>query len=94
MELRKGIPYYNDLFLDVIYYNKSEKMTNFKMEHSDVNLYISDQDELEEALNEDIITKTQYDKAYNIANQLMNEIKNGTNIFVNRGLTDYLNMKA
>lgn len=94
MELRKGVPYYNDLFLDVIYYNKSEKMTNFKMEHTDTNLYISDKDELEEALNENVITRTQYDKAYNVANKLMNEIKNGTNIFINRGLTDYLNMKA
>ena len=92
MEVREGVPYYNDLFLDVIYYNKNKKMTNFKMEDSNVNLYMLDENELEDALNENIITKDQYNKAYRVANKLMYEIENGTNIFINRGLTDYLDI--
>ena len=52
-----------------------------------------DKEELEDALNQKIITKQQYNEAYIMANKIMNEIKNGTNIIINRGLTDYLNVK-
>lgn len=90
IQIRNGVPYYNDLYLDIIYYNRGEKMKNLKLEKNDVNLYILDEDELQEALNENVITKQQYDKAYNVANKLMSEIKSGTNVFINRGLTDYI----
>lgn len=91
MEVRDGVPYYNDLFLDVIYYNDKELMK--KVSESKQELRIIDQEELQEALDENVITQEQYHKAYNVANQLMSEIQNGTNVFINRGLTDYLNMK-
>lgn len=91
MELRDGVPYYNDLFLDVIYYNDKEIMK--KVYDGDKALRLIDQQELQEALDENLITKEQYQKAYNVANQLMSEIQNGTNVFINRGLTDYLNIK-
>lgn len=91
MQLREGVPYYNDLFLDVIYYNDKEIMK--KVSDCKQELRIIDQEELQEALDNNVITEEQYHKAYNIANQLMSEIQNGTNIFINRGLTDYLNVK-
>lgn len=91
MQLRDGVPYYNDLFLDVIYYNNKEIMK--KVYDGDKELRIIDQQDLQEALDEKVITEEQYNKAYNIANQLISEIKNGTNVFINRGLTDYLNIK-
>lgn len=94
MELREGIPYYNDLYLDIIYYNQNKKMINYKMEDIDKNLVMLDESELKDALNEKIITKEQYEKAYKVANNLINEIQDGTNIFINRGLRDYLEMKA
>ena len=92
MQLKEGIPYYNDLFLDVIYYKDKEIMKQYSKNQE--KLSIVDQDELEDALNAQIVTKEQYDQAYKIANQLVNEIENGTNIFVNRGLIDYLNIKV
>lgn len=92
MELRDGVPYYNDLFLDVIYYNDKKIMK--KTSKVQEELRIIDQDELEDALEQNIITKEQYNEAYNIANQLVSEIKEGTNVFINRGLTDYINLKA
>lgn len=94
MELRDDIPYYNDLYLDIIYYNQNKKMINYKMEDIEKNLVMLDEQELKDALNEKIITKEQYEKAYKVAYNLMDEIKNGTNIFINRGLRDYLEMKA
>ena len=87
MEVRNGIPYYNDLYLDVIYDNDKN------IEAIEKKLYIIDEDELEDALNQNIITRKQYDDAYKMANRLISEIQNGTNVFINRGLTDYLNIK-
>ena len=87
MEVREGIPYYNDLYLDVIYNNDKN------IESVEKNLYLIDEDELEDALNQNIITRKQYDDAYKMANRLISEIQNGTNVFINRGLTDYLSIK-
>lgn len=91
MELRDGVPYYNDLYLDVIYYNNKEIMR--KVSDTKDQLRLVDTEELEDALNQELITKQQYDEAYNAANKIIGEIKSGTNIFVNRGLIDYLNLK-
>lgn len=91
MELRKGIPYYNDLYLDIIYYNNTELMKKVSRTQKQVRLI--DGEELEDALNQSIITKQQYEQAYETANKIIGEIKDGTNIFINRGLTDYLNIK-
>ena len=46
-------------------------------------LDIYDEDELEEALNQKLITKEEYDKAYKALYELMDEIKEGKNFFVN-----------
>ena len=91
MELRKGIPHYNDLYLDIIYYNNIELME--KVSKTKKQLRLLDAEELEDALKKSIITKEQYEQAYNTANNIISEIENGTNIFINRGLTDYLNIK-
>lgn len=76
------IPFYNDLYLDVIYYQKvATKSDNF--------ILLDDKDELKAALKEGKIDQEEYDLAYNIANPLMKELLEGKNIFVNRGLKDY-----
>ena len=68
-------------------------MHELKQNNCEENLYITDEDELEDALNQNIITRKQYDDAYKMANRLISEIQNGTNVFINRGLTDYLSIK-
>jgi len=92
MEVREGIPFYNDLYLDVIYYNDKKFMKKISQGKKD--LKIIDQEELQEALDNNIITRKQYDNAYRVANELIREIRSGTNKFVNRGLNDYLEIKA
>ena len=77
------IPFYNDLYLDVILYQESA--TN-----SAPFILLDDRDELKEALKNGIIDEEEYNLAFSIANPLMKEILDGKNIFVNRGLKDYL----
>ena len=66
-----NIPYYDDLYLDVIYFPDD----NF--------IKIDDENELLEALNDKKTTQEQYDLAYNTCNKLVNEIKEKQNVFVN-----------
>lgn len=81
-EIRKGIPFYNDLYLDVVYYQPvATKSSTY--------IHLDDRNDLENALRNDIIDKEQYDFAYRITDKLMKELKAGTNRFVNRGLEDY-----
>ena len=77
------IQFYNDLYLDVILYQESA--TN-----SAPFILLDDRDELKEALKSGIIDEEEYNLAFSIANPLMKEILDGKNIFVNRGLKDYL----
>ena len=78
----KDIPFYNDLYLDVIYYQKVATQTdNF--------ILLDDRDELKDALNDGKIDQEEYDLAYEDANSLMKELLTNNNIFVNRGLKDY-----
>ena len=78
----KDIPFYNDLYLDVIYYQKVATQTdNF--------ILLDDRDELKDALNDRKIDQEEYDLAYEVANSLMEELLTNNNIFVNRGLKDY-----
>lgn len=78
----KDIPFYNDLYLDVIYYQKVATQTdNFML--------LDDRDELKDALNDGKIDQEEYDLAYEVANSLMEELLTNNNIFVNRGLKDY-----
>jgi len=70
--LEDKIPYYDDLYLDVLYYPNQNNLIEY-----------DDMDELEEALKENKITKEQFDKAISTAEEIVNEIKNKTNYFVN-----------
>ena len=83
----KDIPFYNDLYLDVIYYQKVATQTdNF--------ILLDDRDELKDALNDGKIDQEEYDLAYEVANSLMEELLTNNNIFVNRGLKDYYKYKC
>ena len=85
-EIRKedglDIPFYNDLYLDVIVYEKAATK-------SEPFILLDDRDELKAALKEEKIDQEEYDLAYKVANALMKEIKEGKNRFINRGLKDY-----
>ena len=70
--LENKIPYYDDLYLDVLYYPNQNNLIKY-----------DDMDELEEALKENKITKEQFDKAISTAEEIVAEIKNKTNYFVN-----------
>ncbi len=77
------IPFYNDLYLDVIYYQSvATRSDNF--------ILLDDRDELKDALKEGKIDQEEYDLAYSVANSLMEELLEGKNVFVNRGLKDYI----
>lgn len=71
-----NIPYYNDLYLDVVVKNDE--------------IEILDEDELEEALTEKKITKYEYDLAYETKNNLVNSIKTQNNIYMKLNLENYL----
>ena len=76
------VPFYNDLYLDVVYYQEAAtKSSKF--------ILLDDRDELKEALRNGIIDEEEYNLAYSEANKLMEELKQEKNIFVNRNLEDY-----
>ena len=76
------VPFYNDLYLDVAFYQEAAtKSSSF--------ILLDDRDELKEALEMGKIDEEEYNLAYNEANKLMEELKQGKNIFVNRKLKDY-----
>lgn len=79
----KDVPYYIDLYLDVIYYI---------MENSTY-IHLDDRDELADALKKGKIDEEMYDLAYDVANKLMSEIKEHRNKFVNRRNQDYIEYK-
>ena len=73
--------YYEDMFLDVLYVTKNaSKVCNY--------ILLDDESELIEAHNKKEITDEEFKKCYEIAEKIMNELKNNNNIFVNRGLKD------
>lgn len=74
--------FYEDLYLDVIY------DTKYSTESCDF-ITLVDEVDLINALKEGHITQEQYDFAYKIAIELMNEIKLNNNKFINRGLKDF-----
>ena len=55
-------------------------------------ILLDDRDELKDALNDGKIDQEEYDLAYEVANSLMEELLTNNNIFVNRGLKDYINI--
>lgn len=82
-EIENGIPYYDDLYLDVVFYQECATK-------SSTYINLEDRNDLSDALKRGDIDQEKYDFAFKIADKLMKELKNGTNKFVNRGLKDYL----
>lgn len=66
------VPYYDDLYLDVIYSPSRDHYVRY-----------DDMDELEEALKDEKISQEEFDKALAVGDKLTNEIKEGTNFFIN-----------
>ncbi len=67
-----NIPYYYDLYLDVIYcpYQRDK-------------IIIDDEDELRDALSKNEITQSEYNLAIVTAKKIIDEIKNGKNFLIN-----------
>lgn len=78
----EDVPFYNDLYLDVILYTKNATRSN-------PFILLDDRDELKDALKDGIIDEEMYNLAMDTGNKLMEELVNEDNIFVNRGLLDY-----
>lgn len=70
------IPYYDDLYLDVVFDNK--------------HLAVLDEEELDEALAKKIITKEDFTLANETKDCLINSIKNQTNEYLKIELNNYL----
>ena len=64
-----GIPYFDDLYLDLVVYPNGE-------------IIVDDMDELEEALRQKDITKEQFDLAINTADQLKQGLLNDIQVFI------------
>ncbi|CDA17039.1 hypothetical conserved protein [Clostridium sp. CAG:571] len=82
-EIEDGIPYYDDLYLDVVFYQECATK-------SSTYINLEDRNDLSDALKKGAINKEKYDFAFKIADSVMKELKNKTNRFVNRGIEDYL----
>ncbi|MDO5003631.1 MAG: DUF402 domain-containing protein [bacterium] len=76
MDKETGIPYYDDLFIDVT-------KTKDKVE-------VLDEDELEEALDNNEISITDFELANKIRDILLEQINNGNNRYMNMNLEQYL----
>ena len=72
------VPYYVDLYLDIIHYPKSN-IDKF-----------CDEDELADALNEKKISKKDFNLAYKVGNKLLKEINNKTNRYLNINAKEYI----
>jgi len=73
------MPYYIDLYLDIIHYPKSNRAM------------FCDEEELEEALEKGVISKKDYNQAYKVGNKLLKEIEAKTNSYLNIDVTKYIN---
>ena len=71
------IPYYVDLYLDIVHDNDGDKN------------YFADEEELLDALNKKIVSKKDYDLAYRVGNKLLKNIKN--NKYFNINVLNYIN---
>ena len=81
--IEDGIPYYDDLYLDVIFFQECATKSSTFIE-------LTDKNDLEYALERGDINQEKYDFAFKIAEKLMKELKQKENKFVNRGIKDYL----
>ena len=73
------MPYYVDLYLDIVHY-PSTNTTKY-----------CDEEELEEALNNKIISKKDYNMAYKVGDKLFKEIQNNKNQYMNIDVLKYIN---
>lgn len=78
-----GVPYYDDLYLDVVFYQECATK-------SSTYINLEDRNDLSSALKSGAIDQEKYDFAFKVADSLMKELKSKTNKFVNRGIEDYL----
>ena len=78
IDYEKGL-YYDDLFLDI---------TIDKVNGDIVNVW--DEDELQKALDEKDITKNQYDMAYTVLKNVLNQIANNSNKYINNDHKEYI----
>lgn len=70
--VEENIPYYDDLYLDIIYCPNEGNQ-----------IIIDDEDELLDALNAKDITKEEFDLAKDVCSTLIDEILEKKNIFIN-----------
>ena len=84
-KLVDGRVFIEDLFLDVIVETKYSNNLG-------LHINIVDENELIDALNNLVIDKKLFDFAYDEANKLMSEIADNRNIFINRGIKDYIEL--
>lgn len=82
-QIREGVPFYNDLYLDVVYFQPAATKAG-------TYIHLDDQNELKDALKNNIIDEEQYDFAYKTTDKIIAELKENKNVFVNRGIEDYL----
>lgn len=74
-----GIPYYDDLYLDIVIFPPFE-------------VHLVDKDELEEAVDKKKISNEQYNLACQVADRLMNDILSNRMKLMNRYEIDLMNM--
>ena len=77
--IKYKIPYYIDLYLDIIHYPGNNTIS------------FCDEDELKEALNNKVISKKDYNLAYTVGNKLLKEIFNNTNKYLKIDVISYIN---
>lgn len=78
IDYEKGL-YYDDLYLDI-----TIDMVNGEM------VKVWDEDELQKALDENDITKEQYDMAYKMLKELLDQIAKGKNMIVNNEHKEFI----
>lgn len=81
IDYEKGL-YYDDLFLDITIDKTNDDIVK-----------VWDEDELQEALNENDITKEQYDSAYVTLKELLCEIAGNINVYINNNHKQYIEEK-
>lgn len=84
--IENNIPWYDDLYLDVT-------MECPAITESGFFIRLDDEKEFKKALNEGLIDKETYEKGFNVAINLMNELKSTTNDIVNRSQCDVFRIK-
>ena len=70
--VEENIPYYDDLYLDIIHCPADNNFTA-----------VDDEDELLDALNAEKITREEFDLAKDVCSRLFEEIQTNKNIFIN-----------